>query len=282
MDANNCARNNSETLTLRYAKDTHLCDPQLAGQHCDDELKRAGDGVARWGLNHRRGGLTVLRGLGLGWQWRRDSDRPKYKWKTATDPERRDFFFLAQKILDTDISACQHSSLKKFQWHVSVFFVWGSWDSMIFTLTSLRKPEIFSEAETDAAWSRVEQIYANHSKELLVSMQPLQVAIGRITLKAWNVRARSGMAEPSFITSLRSSPKVNPMARTRSYDSGAMPLGSTIDSMSPMGFANGSGELSGDLGAGMGFEYGNDVSNVEDTDWLFWDQLIQDYQAKGG
>ncbi|KAK1008609.1 hypothetical protein LTR91_002529 [Friedmanniomyces endolithicus] len=207
---------------------------------------------------------------------------PKYKWKTATDPERRDFFFLAQKILDTDISACQHSSLKKFQWHVSVFFVWGSWDSMIFTLTSLRKPEIFSEAETDAAWSRVEQIYANHSKELLVSMQPLQVAIGRITLKAWNVRARSGMAEPSFITSLRSSPKVNPMARTRSYDSGAMPLGSTIDSMSPMGFANGSGELSGDLGAGMGFEYGNDVSNVEDTDWLFWDQLIQDYQAKGG
>jgi len=75
MDANNCARNNSETLTLRYAKDTHLCDPQLAGQHCDDELKRAGDGVARWGLNHRRGGLTVLRGLGLGWQWRRDSDR---------------------------------------------------------------------------------------------------------------------------------------------------------------------------------------------------------------
>ncbi|KAK1807762.1 hypothetical protein LTR12_017894 [Friedmanniomyces endolithicus] len=207
---------------------------------------------------------------------------PKYKWKTATDMERRDFFFLAQKILDTDISACQHSSLKKFQWHVSVFFVWGSWDSMIFTLTSLRKPEIFSDAETEAAWSRVEQIYANHSKELLVSMQALQVAIGRITLKAWDVRARGGMAEPLFITSLRASPKVNPMARTMSYDSGALTLGSTVDSMSPMGFANGSGELSGDLGAGMGFEYGNDVSNVEDTDWLFWDQLIQDYQAKGG
>ncbi|KAK0276883.1 hypothetical protein LTR35_010277 [Friedmanniomyces endolithicus] len=207
---------------------------------------------------------------------------PKYKWKTATDMERRDFFFLAQKILDTDISACQHSSLKKFQWHVSVFFVWGSWDSMIFTLTSLRKPEIFSEAETDAAWSRVEQIYANHSKELLVSMQALQVAIGRITLKAWDVRARGGMAEPLFITSLRASPKVNPMARTMSYDSGAMALGSTVDSMSPMGFANGSGAVSGELGAGMGFEYGNDVNNVEGTDWLFWDQLIQDYQAKGG
>ncbi|KAK0808679.1 hypothetical protein LTR59_002832 [Friedmanniomyces endolithicus] len=207
---------------------------------------------------------------------------PKYKWKTAADMERRDFFFLAQKILDTDISACQHSSLKKFQWHVSVFFVWGSWDSMIFTLTSLRKPEIFSDAETEAAWSRVEQIYANHGKELLVSMQALQVAIGRITLKAWDVRARGGMADPMFITSLRSSPKVNPMARTTRYDSGATTLGSTVDSMSPMGFANGSGELSGELGAGMGFEYGNNVSNVEDTDWLFWDQLIQDYQAKGG
>ncbi|KAK1818890.1 hypothetical protein LTR12_006697 [Friedmanniomyces endolithicus] len=207
---------------------------------------------------------------------------PKYKWKTATDMERRDFFFLAQKILDTDISACQHSSLKKFQWHVSVFFVWGSWDSMIFTLTSLRKPEIFSDAETEAAWSRVEQIYANHSKELLVSMQALQVAIGRITLKAWDVRARGGMAEPLFITSLRASPKVNPMAGTMSYDSGAMALGSTVYSMSPMGFANGSGAVSGELGAGMGFEYGNDVNTVEDTDWLFWDQLIQDYQAKGG
>ena len=48
---------------------------------------------------------------------------PKHKWKTGTDAERKEFFGLAQKILDTDIAAGAHSSLKKFQWFVGVFFV---------------------------------------------------------------------------------------------------------------------------------------------------------------
>ncbi|KAK5734263.1 hypothetical protein LTR17_009094 [Elasticomyces elasticus] len=200
---------------------------------------------------------------------------PKYQWKTATNPEKREFFFLAQRILDTDIAACSHSSLRKFQWHVSVFFVWGSWDSMIFTLTTLRTPEMLSAAEIDAAWARMEQIYTNHSRELLISMQALQVAIGRIALKAWEVRARSNVPEPAFITTLRSLRKVNPRARAEEINSDTMQaMTEGLASISPNG---GSGALSGSNSVDLNQEPG-----LDETDWMFWDQLIQDFQAKGG
>ncbi|KAK5700641.1 hypothetical protein LTR97_005158 [Elasticomyces elasticus] len=200
---------------------------------------------------------------------------PKYQWKIATNPEKREFFFLAQRILDTDIAACSHSSLRKFQWHVSVFFVWGSWDSMIFTLTTLRRPDMLSALEIDAAWSRMEQIYTNHSKELLISMQALQVAIGRIALKAWEVRARSNVPEPAFITTLRSLRKVNPRAKAEEINSSTMEaMTEGLSSISP-------NDASGAFSSGSSTDF-NQESGLDETDWMFWDQLIQDFQAKGG
>ncbi|KAK3110563.1 hypothetical protein LTR53_015012 [Teratosphaeriaceae sp. CCFEE 6253] len=204
---------------------------------------------------------------------------PKHKWKTATDDERREFFGLAQKILDTDIAACAHSSLKKFQWHVSVFFVWGSWDSLIFTLTTLRKPDILSPAELDAAWTRIEQIYANHSKELLVSMQALQVAIGRLTLKAWEARVASGLPDPAFITTLRASRRVSPRKRGECQESFPSTISQSADTLSPFGMP--SGEDPNAWIGGNGVEMAQEF-NLDDADWMFWDQLIQDHQTKGG
>jgi hypothetical protein len=104
---------------------------------------------------------------------------PKVRNQTINDAERRELFHLSQKILDTDAAAYAHTSLTKYLWHVRSFFVWGSWESLIFVLNSLRRSDLLSPAETDAAWRRVEQVYKNHG-ELLESRQALHIAVGRL------------------------------------------------------------------------------------------------------
>lgn len=130
---------------------------------------------------------------------------PKVRNQTATAAERKELFRLSQKILDTDTAAYAHTSPRKhYGWHVRSFFLRGSWDSLLFVLTSLRGSNLFSAAEIDAAWGRVEQVYGNNT-ELLDLKRALHVAIGRPTLKAWVANPSSNSApEPTFITTLRS------------------------------------------------------------------------------
>ena len=209
---------------------------------------------------------------------------PKVRNQTVTDTERRELFQLSQKIIDTDTAAYAHASLRRYQWHVRPFFAWGSWDSLIFVLTSLRRSDLLSPAETDAAWSRVEQVYNNHG-ELLESKGVLQIAVGRLTLKAWDANPpSSSVPEPAFITTLGSLRKVNLKSRAERQDSNATTLDAKTETMSPIGpppASDANALISGNLSGGMDLDVGNDF-NLGTADWAFWDQLIQDYQAQGG
>ncbi|MCJ1410252.1 hypothetical protein MMC19_004337 [Ptychographa xylographoides] len=208
---------------------------------------------------------------------------PKVRNRTVTHAERRELFQLSQKIIDTDTAAYAHLSVKKYLWHVISFWAWGSWDSLIFILTSLWQSDLLEPEETDGAWSRVEQVYNNHS-ELLESKRALQIAVRRLTLKAWDANpARPSVPEPAFITRLRSLRKLNSESRAERQNNSATILDAKMGIVSPTGQfpAGDTNTLSGGVSGGMDLEIDNDF-NLDTTDWMFWDQLIQDYQAQGG
>ncbi|KAL9032623.1 MAG: hypothetical protein Q9214_007889, partial [Letrouitia sp. 1 TL-2023] len=160
---------------------------------------------------------------------------PKIRNQTATDVERRELFQLSQKIIDTDTAVYAYTSLKKYLWYRrTFFFLWGSWHSLILILTTLRKSDVLSPAETDAAWRRLEQVYDNHG-ELLESKKALHIAVGRLALKAWDANPpSSSVPEPAFITTLRSLRKVNLNSRAGEQDSNIRNIDNLKrDTMSP-------------------------------------------------
>lgn len=202
---------------------------------------------------------------------------PKVRNQTVTDIERRELFQLSQKIIDTDTASYAHTHLRKYLWNVSSFFMWGSWDSLIFVLTSLRRSGLLSPAETDDAWSRVKQVYNNHV-ELLESKRALHIAIRRLSLKAWDANPPSNSEpEPAFVTTLRSLRTVN--LRSREVREGSAKMG-MITHAGPSA-ASGANALSDSLSGGTDRDIGIN-SNVDIVDWTFWDQLIQDHQMQGG
>lgn len=208
---------------------------------------------------------------------------PRVKNQTITDAERKELFQLSQNIIDTDTAASAHIGLRKYQWYMRPFFLWGSWDSLIFVLTSLNRPDLLSCAEIDAAWKRVEQAYNNHD-ELLEPKRALQVAIGRLTLKAWDAKGPDGgVSEPTFIITLRNLRKVNPQCGLTRQGSNAATIEATRNKEDLEGSGSGT-DVNGSFGTlfdGMSPDIGNDV-NPDSIDWILWDKLIRDYQAQGG
>ncbi|KAK4153437.1 hypothetical protein C8A00DRAFT_15318 [Chaetomidium leptoderma] len=206
---------------------------------------------------------------------------PKAMSQIATDAETKDAFQLAGKILDTDMAVCAHAGLAKYRWHVKPFCIWGTWDSSIFVLTTLwRRGNMLSTGENDAAWGRVEALYRHHD-DLLKPKRALYVALGRLTLKAWEANppsnASSGIPEPAFIASLRCR-----RDRGRNEDAAPYEQPDTIPPLiiSPTAESATNPDHSDNPGA-MRHDLGNDFG-LEAADWVFWDGLIKDYEPLGG
>ena len=207
---------------------------------------------------------------------------PKVRNQTATNAERREMFRLSQKILDTDTAAYAHPGVRKYLWHVRSFFAWGSWDSLVYVLTTLRKCDFLSSAEIDAAWGRLGEVYHNHG-ELLESKRALPLAAGRLMLKAWDTNPPTSSApEPTFIATLRSQQKVKFKSRAEGQDSNGTTLQAktaTVSHNDPPS-ASDANALFSSLSDGTGLEMANEF-DVDTADWVFWDGLIQDYQTQG-
>ena len=209
---------------------------------------------------------------------------PKARHQAVTDAERKEYFQLSLRIIDTDTAAYAHPSLRKYLWHVRSFFAWGSWDSLVYILTSLRQSDLLSPMDTDAAWSRVEQVYNNHGSELLESKQALHVAVGRLTIKAWDASpSAKSTQEPAFIATLRSPRRVNSKSRAECHDQNTPALDVKLDTVSPINPspASDADTLFGSLSGSMNLDLGKDF-NLDTADWMFWEKLIQDYQKQGG
>lgn len=207
----------------------------------------------------------------------------KVRNNTVTDPERKEIFHLAQRIMDTNIATFAHTSARKYQWNWRSFFAWGSWDSLIFVLTTLSRADLLSPAQVDAAWGRVEQLYANNI-DLLECKRPLQLGIGRLSLKAWHASPpTTRLPEPDFITTLRSLQRANIKGRpeTRDNNPSASEAQSQTASSANVVPTSDANDLLGSMGTGIYNDLHSDF-NIDSTDWMFWDRLIQDFQAQGG
>ncbi|KAL1303783.1 hypothetical protein AAFC00_007120 [Neodothiora populina] len=206
----------------------------------------------------------------------------KAKDTTVTHEEARELFQLSEKIINTHTATYNHLSLKSFQWLVRPLFAWGSWDSLILVLTSLRRSDLLSRSESDAAWSKVGQVYQSHN-ELLDPKRALQKAVGRLLLVAWDINPPShSQPQPSFVTTLRSA--LRPKSSKQSEAHGSSVTASTVEeqdtSQSLLTHEVSSTGSSDFIPYDMGMDT-YDNFNTEKVDWQFWDQLIKDYQTRG-
>lgn len=95
---------------------------------------------------------------------------PRGTDQALTGAETQEASQLSQDTLQMDLAASANTSLRRYRWYTRSLFLWGSWDSLIFTIMSLQKPGSLSLATTNAAWSTVEELYHTHD-ELLESTQ---------------------------------------------------------------------------------------------------------------
>ncbi|KAL5339210.1 fungal-specific transcription factor domain-containing protein [Aspergillus crustosus] len=189
-------------------------------------------------------GMARLRMTGLRLRIR----LPKVRNQAASDMERVELFHLAQKNLDTDAAVHAHSGLSKYQWHLRSFLLWGIWDSLTFVLMTLwKRHDLLSLSESETAWKSVALTYEYHA-ELLESKKALHMAVGRLLLKAWDTHLLAdGDAEPAFVVTLklRQAPRISITSLPESIDS---------DLSRPF--------------------------DVAAENWMFWDQLIKDYDGR--
>nr|POF00997.1 transcription factor vrtr1 [Quercus suber] len=200
----------------------------------------------------------------------------RVKADCATNAEKEEILRLSLRILDTDIAASANTSLRKFTWHMRRFFIWGSWDSLIFVLRSLRSG-LLSSTDTEEAWTRVERIYDTH--ELFDTKQELHIAVRRLTMEAWSNNPPSSCqtgVTPAFIRTLQQPRKSKTQPRTQAdVDE---PSYTPLDPVSPPPVHQPDTALD-DIPLDGDFQYEHDFT-LDSIDWAFWDQLIQDYQAQ--
>ncbi|KAJ5892647.1 hypothetical protein N7504_009338 [Penicillium tannophilum] len=179
---------------------------------------------------------------------------PRLRDPSATDEERKEAFNLAQKTLDIDGAVHAHSGISKFQWHIRPFFLWGTREAVIFTLTVLSKRrDLLTTEETQTAWNSVAELYKNH-EELFDSKQDLLVGLRGLTLKAWDPSQSDNVAaEPEFIRTLR---HVQDKKGRRHNQCQDVTAETTSMKANVIGFS-----------MSTGFEF--DVH-----DWVSWDQII--------
>lgn len=208
---------------------------------------------------------------------------PRVRDQTATDAERKELFQLAHKIIDTDTAAYAHTGLQRYQWHVRSFWAYGSWDSLIYVLTSLRRPDLLSRDEVDDTWSKVKQVYENHG-DFLKAKQALHIAFRSLTLKAWHANPPgSSEPEPKFISTLRSQ-EGGKLATTVARDGSKATTSGVGNDTIPGNGSNPAVDKSSnfdDISGGMGLDMSSDF-NLDTEDWMLWDQLIKNDQAQRG
>jgi hypothetical protein len=131
----------------------------------------------------------------------------KVRSQKATQADTEEALKLAAQILSTDYAICSHTDIKRFRWHIQLFILWGTWDSLVFTLTTLVKgPGMLSPQETDRAWDGLRSMYRNR-EQLYAPDRTLYASLRRLTMKAWDVNPPSWADDKElteFIDILRS------------------------------------------------------------------------------
>jgi len=184
--------------------------------------------------------------------------------------KKAELFDLAMRVVDYDIAVHTNPAVKRFEWHLQSYF---QWEALIFMLDCLRQQYAFIDAQT--AWVKIEEIYRCHP-EWLAQRRSLHVALGKLTLRAWDARpAEQKNPELTLIHTLRQG-----FAKVEAPKT--VPPHPTYNPFAPL--QDGSDDLPlpdmsyvPDPTSGVDFSLLNGF-NPDTMDWMFWDQMIKDQQ----
>lgn len=203
------------------------------------------------------------------------------------------------KIIEYDNLALSTKSISRFLWHVDVHF---QWLAFVYLLSQLRCRTIGEEA--DRAWQQVGETYYNRPNIITDSKNALHVAIGNLTIKAWEARvaASSGINKyrcqenrPRFISTLYSrrsaikevSMAINPMPGSNATSHptafwGQAGYGMTLET-SPLLHQNSLSTAPGYLDRStfdplVPDDVGPLPNSFSPMDWAQWDDLIRSHE----
>lgn len=191
------------------------------------------------------------------------------------------------KVLELDNLHHSTQITQRFLWHTKVYF---QWHALIYALGELCSRTAGDEAES--AWQQITELYKYRPELLTDTKNALSIAIGNLTIKAWEAREaelehqqrRSQTTPPSFISNLNSQREIrktllaptlspcepmmttsdSPMARERQ-------VRDNHESEASTGDATSSGLEKPHLSDSVFTEY-------SPVDWAEWDNLLQDFE----
>jgi len=194
--------------------------------------------------------------------------------------EKDRLFSLSRRIVEYDNLCHKTPAMRRFLWHVRVYF---QWHSLIYLLSELRIRRIGDES--DQVWQQIEDVYHNHTEMLTDRRYVLHNAIGSFTLKAWDAREaehqRLGipLQQPEFMSKLRAFRTTDAKAG-RDQESAEL-AEQVVAGGEPL-------PLSGYGGWGASYDipdmpsqgFSNTLGTLTEPtpmDWTLWDNLLQEF-----
>ncbi|QIW94719.1 hypothetical protein AMS68_000237 [Peltaster fructicola] len=186
----------------------------------------------------------------------------------------REVYRLAMRVVDYDIASHENPAMAKYMWHFRALF---QHSSLACALTSLRNPVFLSPQEIRSAWEKIGRLYSHHP-ELMAQKRALHIALGRLTLKSWDVSAYNAgiVVEPGFITTLRNLRHRDKSHRTHAGESIPALVTPTETAFSNNISPESQGILTGLSADDLNVNYDFSLDNM---DWMNWDKMMQDFQA---
>jgi hypothetical protein len=177
--------------------------------------------------------------------------------------DSKETFKLALKLLDYDAAMRSSLIISRYTWQWQSFF---SWEPLIFTLKELCQA---TPPEGDAnAWEKIEKVVVGHPNILELN-RPIEVAIGRLTLRAWELsqrRSSVAMLEPGFISYLRGSLQRRKDSTKNTLDTATLQRDSEVMAATQVPSAMPEFDTEGTIR----------WENFDgDIDWSFWDELMR-------
>ena len=204
-----------------------------------------------------------------------------------TQEEKDTLFHHSLKSIEYDNHGHATPSLQRFMWHVNAHF---QWHVFIYLLTQL-KSRVTGE-EVDRAWEQVDKVFEHHPEMINDSKNPLHIAIGNLTIAAWENRKSYLHAHaislpggpPRFISMIYQQQKTrseskskSPIADITGYASVADQKSSAPSTVySPQSGANVPEQTTNDTE--LPFLSDPMVIDLNPIVWSEWDDLLQSYE----
>ncbi|KZF26349.1 hypothetical protein L228DRAFT_10495 [Xylona heveae TC161] len=207
--------------------------------------------------------------------------------------EERDMLFRnALQVIESDNLVMSTKSLQRYRWHVQMNF---QLDVLVYLLSELRRRT--TGVLVERAWNEVNDMFQNHPEYIQSTKNALHVAVGNLTLKAWEALEAEFTRQnqpppnppPPFISVLRyqrghsqtssASPtnQKSPLKTSSEYSSTPAddPIITTPTSGNPAG-------IPVDLAAGIEAPLltGSLPMDLSPMDWTYWDDLLQGCQLQ--